>query len=269
MTSLLMIGCGQMGRALLMPWLAAELFSSVAVIEPYSDAIKILPIDLHADFASYRLAQNAAPDIVVLAVKPQGMKEALASYLSILKSNTLIVTIAAGLRVEFYQTFLNNQINLVRIMPNLPAVVGEGMSVGLATESVTPDQKKLVQKMFATIGKFTWMKSEAQLDAATLISGSGPAYVFLMAEILTATAKAVGFDEEVASLLARQTIVGGGKMLGANPESAAQLRKNVTSPGGVTEAALKILLQDNLLQERFDEAIRNGINRGDELAAQK
>ena len=262
-----MIGCGNMGRALLKPWLNQRIFDQVSVIEPHGmAALSGWPADFYASFDNYKNAAAKAPDIMVLAVKPQAMADVLPLYRDAIGQETLVLSMAAGLPSVFYETILGAARPFVRIMPNLAAFVGQGMTLAVANKNVTAAQKQQVETMLAAVGRFAWLDDDQAIDAATLISGSGPAYVFFLAEILTEIAKKIGLDDDTAMLLARQTVIGGGALLADSDQPVAQLRQNVMSPGGVTEAAMKVLLENDAVQKIFNDAIRAGIARGDVLA---
>lgn len=240
---ILLIGCGKMGGAMLSAWLAKGCISSAIVIDPGVAEIRQAyasfahPLEVCARLQDMRT--DVSPDMVVLAVKPQQMAAVLADLRSILRPEWPVMTIAAGLRVSFYaRHFPENPV--IRVMPNLPVMIGQGMTVGVLPENLSPTAQSQAEKLLFATGDFFWLAGEEQIDAAMAISGSGPAYFFYLAEAMAKAGVASGLSQGNAMRLARQTLAGSGALLAQFPEqSAEQFRKNVTSPGGVTEATLK------------------------------
>ena len=233
-----------MGLAMLKGWLAAGLSAgSVAVLEPTpSPALRELA-------QAHRLRLNPPPEslspaVLVVAVKPQVLAEALAALPgNIAEARPLVLSIAAGTPVATFTAVLGD-VPVVRAMPNTPAAIGRGMTGLYASETVTDAQRALARALLAVLGDVVEVPAEADIDKVTAISGSGPAYVFLLAECLAEAGAALGLDERTAARLARQTIIGAAALLDEAEESPAELRRAVTSPGGTTEAALKVLMHD-------------------------
>ena len=205
------------------------------------------------------------PEAIILAVKPQAMAAVAPAY-AVAARNALVVSIAAGSSIESLSTWLASPRALVRAMPNLPAAIGKGISAAFATPSTTAAQKKLAGKLLAALGDFVWLDREDWLNAVTAVSGSGPAYVFLLVEALAAAAERQGLPPDVAKRLARKTAEGAGALLATTKSDAADLRRSVTSPGGTTEAALRVLMADGRFQALLAEAIAAATARGFELA---
>jgi pyrroline-5-carboxylate reductase len=266
---LVLIGAGKMGSAMLSAWLGAGLDpAGVTIIDPGLD-------DAHRrDLAGQGArvaaeASDAAPKapakFLVLAVKPQIMDVVLTDAAGLAGPETVVVSIAAGIRMEkLAAAFVEGQA-LVRIMPNTPAQVGAGMAVAVANDALTTDDRALVDALMAATGATAWIDDEALMDAVTAVSGSGPAYVFYLAECLAAAGRAAGLDEALAEQLARQTVAGGGALLAAASEPAAVLRENVTSPGGTTAAALAVLMADEGLKPLLERAVAAAKARSIEL----
>ena len=193
--------------------------------------------------------------ILVLAVKPQTMDAVLPEVAGLAGPDTVVLSIAAGIRMATLAPAFAEGQAIVRIMPNTPAQVGAGMAVAIANDALKADDRALVDALMAATGATAWVDDEALMDAVTAVSGSGPAYVFYLAECLAAAGRAAGLDEALAEQLARQTVVGGGALLGAACEPAAVLRENVTSPGGTTAAALAVLMADDGLKPLLEKAV--------------
>lgn len=205
-------------------------------------------------------------DILVLAVKPQIMDEVLADLATYLPRDLTILSIAAGKPLDFYKEKLGEQRPIIRAMPNTPASIGKGMSVAIATQSSTPISKDNAHFLLSCLGKTEWIADEILMDAVTAVSGSGPAYVFYLMESLAQAGVRSGLEPDFAMTLARQTVIGAAAL--ADDESgtkAAQLRENVTSPGGTTAAALSVLM-DGRFQALMDEAVAHATKRGKDLS---
>ncbi len=209
------------------------------------------------------------PQAVVFAVKPQVMEEPLPDYASLgggAEAGPLFISIAAGRSIESMARHLGTDAAIVRAMPNTPAAIGHGMTVACASPTVSDPQRDLAAGLFTAAGAFTWVESEDLLDPVTAVSGSGPAYVFMMTECLAEAAIAAGLDKELAQQLARATVSGSGALLGQAEETAAELRKNVTSPGGTTEAALAVLMAKPGLQTLLTKAVAAATARARQLS---
>ena len=208
------------------------------------------------------------PDIVahtiVLAVKPQSMAEVLPTLQGNVDDETVIVSIAAGITVATLKQLGRGPI--IRSIPNTPSSIGQGMTAAVAIDA--PEHVvEIADELLSALGKVAWVEDEGLIDAATAVSGSGPAYVFHLAEALAAAGVAQGLPEDVAATLARQTVVGAGALLGRSPLDPAQLRRNVTSPGGTTAAALNVLADTGALTELMTEAVAAAAKRSRELGS--
>ena len=265
--AVLLIGAGRMGGALIKGWLAEARFSAVHVIEPApSDAVKALAaagtISLHERFEARSLPPLEA---VVLAIKPQILKGEATLLQAVGNTGALIVSIAAGITTASLGLGLGPDTRLVRAMPNTPGAIGQGITVLYADPNLKAGDRALAEALMAGLGETLWLKDEALMDAVTAVSGSGPAYVFLMAEALAESGRAQGLDAATADRLARATISGAGALLEADPRPAAELRKEVTSPGGTTQAALDVLMASDGLTELMRRAIAAATARGKQL----
>lgn len=260
---ILLVGCGKMGGALLAGWKRRRLTQPLAVIEPQAIT---LPAGVKRYASAEALPKRAAPAAVVFAVKPQSLAEALPAYRRFAAGNTMFLSIAAGKTLGFFARALGEEAAIVRAMPNTPAAIGRGIAVACANVRVAPAQRALATRLLAAAGEVAWVEDEALLDPVTAVSGSGPAYVFLLIECLAAAGVAAGLPAALANTLARATVAGAGELARLSPEDAAQLRRNVTSPGGTTEAALKILMGPEGLAALMERAIAAATARSRELA---
>ncbi|MBA4352105.1 MAG: pyrroline-5-carboxylate reductase, partial [Rhodobacter sp.] len=236
---LVLLGCGKMGTALLTGWLGAGLpAASVWVIEPNpSDWLRGSGVHLNNGVPG-------APAVALLAVKPQMMGAALPVLQALGNGGTLFLSIAAGTTIAAFEAALGDRTPIVRTMPNTPAMVNRGITALCRNAHVSDADMALAVALMAAVGETVILDGEHQIDAVTAVSGSGPAYVFHLIEALAAAGEAEGLSPEVAMQLARATVCGAGELAYRSADSAAQLRINVTSPGGTTAAALAVLMPE-------------------------
>lgn len=256
-------GAGKMGGAMLMGWLAGGLDPArVVVLDPYlSDEIKALAargVRLNPDVSD--IGKVAA---LILAVKPQMFAE-VGPTLRALVGESLVVSIMAGTTIAGITRTCGGRI--VRAMPNTPAAIGRGITVAVAAGDVTSAQRELTDALLRATGSVEWVEDESLIDAVTAVSGSGPAYVFLLAEEMARAGIAAGLPPELAMKLARETVSGSGELLRQSDLDAATLRKNVTSPGGTTAAALGVLMAEDGFEPLLTKAIAAATARSRELA---
>lgn len=259
---MLLLGCGKMGSALLGGWLKSGIpASSIHVIEPHpSDWLKATGVHLNGGIP-------AQLDVVLLAVKPQMMGEALPALKALGNGETLFISIAAGTTIETLEGTLGAKTPIVRVMPNTPAMVGRGISGLVGNSNATETQVALARSLMRAVGEVVDLDNEAQIDAVIAVSGSGPAYVFHLIEAMAAGGVAQGLSPEVAMKLARATVCGAGELAYQSEDSAAQLRINVTSPGGTTAAALAVLMDEEKgMPPLLNRAMQAAADRGRELA---
>ena len=265
--TLALVGCGKMGSALLRGWIAGGAASRFLVVEPAGAPPGFAPaagVSWHQ--TPEELPDEPAPDAVVFAVKPQVVDAVLPGYRRWAGPRTLFVSIVAGKTIAGMTRHLGPAA-LVRTMPNTPAAIGRGITVACANARVTPAQRRLCDELLAAAGESAWVEDEALLDAVTAVSGSGPAYVFLLIEALAQAAEAVGLPPDLATRLARGTVAGSGELARLSDESPAQLRENVTSPGGTTRAALDVLMAEDGLVPLIGRAVAAAAARSRELAS--
>ncbi len=263
---IVVLGAGKMGGAMLEAWLGLGLDAkNVAVLEPQpsSELAALAARGLRLNPAAGTIGEAAA---VVVAVKPQAAVEALPSLKPYLGPGTVAVSIMAGHRLGSLAAALPKGTAIVRAMPNTPAAIGRGITVAVGNGEVSARQRGLVDALLSATGAVEWIDDEAWMDAVTAVSGSGPAYVFLLAEALARAGAAAGLPPELAARLARATVAGSGELLHRSPLDAATLRQNVTSPGGTTASALNVLMAKDGLESLLTEAVAAATTRSRELA---
>lgn len=253
---ILLVGCGRMGDALRRGW-AQDV--TVQIVEPRPPAgvvALVSPADLPVDYH---------PDLVVFAVKPQQMDAVLPAYAGFVQPNATFLSIAAGKTLSRLKALLGEEAAIVRAMPNTPAAIGRGISVAVANAQVTPEGRRQADQALRAGGLVAWVEDETLMDAVTALSGSGPAYVFLLTECLAEAGRRLGLTPDLADTLARATVAGSGALLGQTTDPPASLRQAVTSPGGTTQAALSVLMETSRLQDLLVEALRAAHARSREL----
>lgn len=269
--SLALIGCGKMGSALLRGWLASGRIKHVYILDPgglpdeFEDEVpgRITFYDKAETFAGAR--PPAA--VFVIAVKPQIMDDVCHAIKRAVNPDALVLSIAAGQTIGKFENYFGVNQPITRSMPNTPAAIGQGMTVCCANAPITPAQKLLAAELLQAVGLVEWVDDESLMDAVTALSGSGPAYIFLLIEAMAAAGVKAGLDQDFAMKLARQTVIGSAALASAESTPAETLRQNVTSPGGTTAAALAVLMAENGMQDLFDRAIAAATRRSRELSA--
>ncbi len=262
--SLVLVGAGKMGSAMLEGWLARGLNPKQLVViepQPHKSVKALTRRGLKLNPKSKATAASA----IVIAVKPQTAPDAVPPLGAYAGKTTLVLSIMAGRTLGFLQKMLPAGTAIVRAMPNTPASIGRGISVAVANAKVTARQRRQTSDLLAAIGKVEWIGDEALMDAVTALSGSGPAYIFLLAEAMTKAGIAAGLPAELAGRLARETVAGSGELLHRSSLDAATLRQNVTSPGGTTAAALEVLMGPDGFDALLTRAIAAATRRSREL----
>ena len=260
--TIVLAGAGKMGSAMLTGWLAGGLDATrVVVVEPYpSDEIKALA----AKGIRLNPKETSAAATLVVALKPQMFREAGPALKPFAGSSTLVVSIMAGTTIAALQEVCGGSV--VRAMPNTPAAIGRGITVAVAANNVSAAQRAVADALLRATGSVEWVEDEGLMDAVTAVSGSGPAYIFLLAEELARAGIEAGLPQELATKLARETVAGSGELLHRSDAPSATLRQNVTSPGGTTAAALEVLMGDGGLQQLMTRAVAAATRRSKELA---
>jgi pyrroline-5-carboxylate reductase len=263
--TLVLAGAGKMGGAMLDGWLTRGLKpKQVVVIEPQpGKTVKAL---VRRGIRLNPKGKAVAASAIVIAVKPQTAPEAVPPLAAFVGKATLVLSVMPGPTMGFLEKSLPGGTAIVRAMPNTPAAIGRGISVASANKNVSAPQRKLASELLAAIGKVEWVVDEALMDAVTALSGSGPAYVFLLAEAMTSAGIAAGLPPALATRLARETVTGSAELLHRSDLNAGTLRENVTSPGGTTAAALEVLMGPNGFDELLARAIAAATRRSRELA---
>ena len=260
--TIVLVGAGKMGAAILQGWLARGLAPAhVAVIEPQpGDGIKALKVSINP------ATTPTDAGAIVIAVKPQAAGDVVPPLAKMAGASTVAVSIMAGKTLGFLESALPNTA-VVRAMPNTPAAIGRGITVAVPNARVSDAQRALAHRLLAATGTVEWISDEKLMDAVTAVSGSGPAYVFLLAESLTRAGIAAGLPSDLAAKLARETVAGSGELLHLSSLDPATLRQNVTSPGGTTAAALEVLMDAaNGLDPLLARAIAAAAKRSRDLA---
>lgn len=265
--SLTLAGAGKMGGAMLEGWLRLGLDGkAVSVIDPH------LAADIANNWRRAGVRVNPVstypPEVLVLGIKPQMLVVAAPGLAPLAGPNTLVVSILAGKTLADLARALPHAGAIVRAMPNLPAFVGRGIAGAFGSAALTAQQRASADYLLRAVGMVEWLASEDEIDAVTAISGSGPAYVFYLTECLAKAAEGLGLEAGLAMRLARATVEGAGELLHLSPKiPAAQLRVNVTSPGGTTAAALEVLMSENGLAPLMQAAVSAAKRRAGELSS--
>lgn len=264
-----LVGAGKMGGALLAGWLDRGLKAAdITVFEPAPSA----ELRASAAAAGFRVAAaptdaDDSPDVLMLAVKPQAMADVLPAFRPLAAPGGVVVSIAAGRTLGFLESVFGAAAAIVRAMPNTPAAIRRGITVACANPSVDSARRAHAERLLAAVGEVAWVEDEGLMDAVTAVSGSGPAYVFLLAECLAQAGRAAGLPDDLARHLARATVAGSGALLGQAADEPAELRRNVTSPGGTTEAALHVLMAEaDGLRPLMERAVARATERSRALA---
>lgn len=259
---LVLLGCGKMGSAMLAGWLKQGLpATSVWVLDPNpSDWVKAQGVHVNADLPG-------DPAIVLVAVKPQMMGEALPSMKALGNGTTLFVSVAAGTPLSSFEAALGENTPIIRAMPNTPAAVARGITAIIGNDRTDATSLDLAEGLLSAVGQVVRLESESQMDAVTGVSGSGPAYVFHLIETLAAAGEAQGLSPDLALQLARATVAGAGALAEDAEETPSQLRVNVTSPNGTTQAALEVLMDEQTgFPPLLKKAVAAASNRSKELS---
>ncbi|KAB0679802.1 pyrroline-5-carboxylate reductase [Aureimonas leprariae] len=261
----LLLGGGNMGGAMARGWAEQGSAGAIHVVDPQPGEA------LRASIEAGRLTHSTAVpderfDVVVLAVKPQTMATALPPVRAAVGPQTIVISVAAGTTTKTIADHLGDGVAIVRAMPNTPALIGRGITGCFAGENVSQQVRDLAESLLSACGPVVWVAKEADIDVVTAVSGSGPAYVFLLAETLAAAGEAAGLTPELAMTLARHTVAGAGELMVRSEDAPAVLRRNVTSPNGTTQAALDVLMGEGGLAPLMRRAVEAAKRRAAELS---
>lgn len=262
----LLVGAGKMGGAMLSGWMAEGIDPSVVIVldpKPSEEMANFLKDSGIRHVTT--VPEDLTAAIVLIAVKPQLMDVVLPGVKSAVGPDTLVLSVAAGTPVSKFRGAFG-EVPICRCMPNTPAMVKRGITAVFPTEKVSEDQKSTVAQLLSAVGKVVWLDNEDQIDLVTGVSGSGPAYVFFLAEALSEAGRSAGLPEELAHELAVATVCGAGELMHQSGEHPSVLRQNVTSPNGTTAAALDVLMHSEGLQPVMTEAVAAAVKRAKELA---
>ncbi len=270
---IVLVGAGRMGSALLQGWLAQGIVPSRIFVQEPSAGGEVAALIRDAGIGmGDPPVLPGAPAVIVLAVKPQAMDDVLPPLAALTGPDTLLISIAAGTTISRIIGHFTPDTAIIRAMPNTPAAIGCGITALYANEFARPDQRDMGAALLGAVGETVWIGEEALMDAVTALSGSGPAYVFLLAECMAKAGEAAGLAPELAAKLARATVSGAGELLHRSGLDPAELRRNVTSPGGTTAAALRVLMGEaqtgdgGPLDTLLRDAIAAAARRSRELA---
>lgn len=258
------LGCGKMGSAMLSLWLEKSVLSHATVIDPsiLPEPFMKTPKVTHKPTFDGTLIDT---DILILAVKPQILGLATEALKDHISEKCLVLSIAAGKSLASIEAIFGSKQPIIRVMPNTPAAIGQGASVAFANPNASDQQKSSANALLESLGTLHWIEDETLMNAVTALSGSGPAYIFYLIETLSKAGEEIGLAPEMASELARQTVIGSAALAKSEESTpASKLRENVTSPGGTTQAALNVLMDGNL-QEIYINALKSAQKRGEEL----
>jgi pyrroline-5-carboxylate reductase len=263
--SLVLAGAGKMGGAMLRAWLDQGYDPrQINVMEPNPSG-EVRNLARAKGFILERPTRR--PQVLVLAMKPQSLDEAASGLASLVDRGTLVISILAGKTFANIAARLPLASAIIRAMPNLPAAIGRGITAVAANPAVTPVQRAAAEALLGATGQVEWLPGEHLIDAVTAVSGNGPAYVFYFAEVLAGAGEALGLPADISARLARATIEGAGELLFQSPGStAAELRANVTSPGGTTAAALEVLMSEDGLAPVIERALKAAKRRAEALS---
>jgi len=261
----LLVGCGNMGSALLRGWLAEGVDARQLHVIDGQDGVIEQARSLGIEASSSLAADITQPDVIVFAVKPQQIDTLVPQFADLAARGAVVLSVAAGKPIAAYERLLGGAPMIVRAMPNTPAAIGRGITALVASSSVGAEQKVLCERLLSAVGDVVWLDDESLMDAVTAISGSGPAYVFLLIETLAAAAQKEGLTADLARKLATATVAGAGAYAAQSPIEPGRLREQVTSPGGTTQAALEVLMGEGGLETLVRKAVRAAATRSREL----
>lgn len=266
--TLVLVGAGKMGGAMLEGWLKGGADPSrIVALDPSPPAEVKELLARHGVRLNPDVAGIVDAEVVVVAVKPQLMEDVLPGVTALKSSKPLVLSVAAGKTIASFERHFGADAAVIRTIPNTPAAVGRGITAMAANGNVSPGQLALARTLLEAVGEVVAVENEAMIDAVTALSGSGPAYVFYLTECLAAAGEKVGLPKDLAMQLARATVSGSGELMRQSGIEAATLRQNVTSPKGTTYEALQVLMAEDGMQPLFDKAIAAATRRSRELAS--
>lgn len=266
MQRLLLIGCGKMGGAILNGILEKYTYFDIDVVDHHIHT-DVFPKNKHLSFFTSVDDIQHKPDLTILAVKPQHMSELLENLPKNIKSSKTFLSIAAGKTLHYFEQFLGTHTPIIRTMPNTPSSIGKGIITCVANKCVAKNTIDEATILLESTGDVLWIEDESLMDAISAVSGSGPAYLFYFTEMLEKAAIQNGLPPEIAKILARKTMIGAAHLMEQDDTSLEILRRNVTSPNGMTEVGLKILQHEDALNVLLEETLKAATKRSKELGA--
>jgi pyrroline-5-carboxylate reductase len=266
MQRLLLIGCGKMGGAILKGILEQHADFHIDVIDHHANA-SLFPENKNLHFYRSIEQVKSKPDLTILAVKPQHMNELLENLPKIVKNSKTFLSIAAGKTLHYFEQYLGSHTPIIRTMPNTPASIGKGIIACIANKFVSPTIIDEASILLQSTGDVLWIEDESLMDAISAVSGSGPAYLFYFTEMLEKAGIQNGLPIDIAKILARKTMIGAAHLMEQDNTPLETLRRNVTSPNGMTEAGLKVLQHDDALNVLLEETLKAATKRSKELGA--
>jgi len=268
MIRVLLVGCGHMGSALLNEWINLK-SHSLTVVDPLSyNSLRKKYYKSKLRFFGKTPNQNDIKkfDIIIFAIKPQIANKVLIEYRNFeFKKNILIVSIVAGKKISFFKKNIKNAIQIIRVMPNMPALIGEGVSCLVSNKSTSKNNKKIIDRLFSKVGKTIWLKNEIEIDKATAISGSGPGYVFTLIDAFEKASQQIGFPKNISREMVLYTILGSVKLMEKMKKEPSDLAESIAVKGGTTEAGIKKLLKnkpDKMMYSTFLAAYKRASKLG-------
>ncbi|MBY0428880.1 MAG: pyrroline-5-carboxylate reductase [Alphaproteobacteria bacterium] len=263
--NLVLVGCGHMGFAMLQPWVLKHAAENIWVITPDAASLHGLQEKgvRHVAYPN-TLPPDVKPDVIMFAVKPQILEDVIAEYTPYKES--LFLSVAAGKKISVYESRLGAHARIVRVMPNLPAKVGEAATLLVANSQVTMVDIQHTEKLLGMLGTTSWLKDESLMDVATALSGCGPAYFYLLSDILGELGHDMGLPKDLASALAKQTMIGSAALWKQEQSPAHTMHQNIAVKGGLTEAALHELTQHDALKTLMRQALLAASERGKKLS---
>ena len=266
--TLVLVGAGKMGGAMLEGWLKSGADpKKIVALDPFASTEMKALLSKHGVALNPPVSGIRDAEVVLIALKPQMMEEVLPSLVGLGASKPLILSVAAGKTIASFDRHFGRAAAIIRTIPNMPAAIGRGITAMSANPNVSAKQLKLATDLLSAIGEVVTVEREELIDCVTAVSGSGPAYVFYMTECLAQAAEKIGLPPALAMQLARATVAGAGELMRVTGTPAATLRQNVTSPKGTTHAALQILMANDGLQPLFEKAVKAAADRSKELAS--
>lgn len=265
---LVLAGAGNMGYALLSGWLERGLDPSRIVVQDPAPAphIKVKLDEQGVNVQATVASLSEAPAVILVAVKPQVMDQVFPALAKLSRPKTVVLSVAAGCQIGSFEAHLPKGSAVVRAMPNTPASIGRGITAAIGNANVTDKQRAACDALLRAVGEVTWVNDESLMDAVTAVSGSGPAYVFYLAECLAQAGVKAGLPADLAEKLAVWTVAGAGELMHRSDMEPEVLRRNVTSPNGTTYAALQVLMAENGLSDLMERAVKAAADRSRELA---